>query len=286
MHKSISIYANALGCTPGHIRRYIREGKIPSAQLIRSRFGRPNWSITDCSRSAIADLKTRIAGQRRLRAPVTFQEPVPSLMLRESQDGKGVLGAEIIWQPMWRSLRGNDAVAAKHDVITRVALLSVGLSWHDIRNPNSTIDPMGRRRIEPLDQQKIQAFEENRLKWLRRWLLRDPTDSFTFEYDKMQRAYIRKSVSPVSEPDRKTLEKLLVDINRANIMQAAAYLALYHRRYSIPITYRTLARVLGVSKSSLYRQYGRELVEMALRSTRLAARSPTQGTISTRNELE
>lgn len=93
-------------------------------------------------------------------------------------------------------------------------------------------------------------------------------------------------MSPVPESDRKTLEKLLVDINRANIMQAAAYLALFHRRHSIPITYRTLARVLGISKSSLYRQYGRQLVEMALRSVRLAARSPTLGTISTKKELE
>ena len=286
MHKSIALYAKALGCTPGQVRRYIRHDAIPSAKLIRSRFGRPSWSIPDCSPATIANLKLRIAVQRSRRAPVIFQEPVPSLTLRESQDGRGVLGAEIIWQPMWRSLRRYDTVHARHDVVTRVAMLSEGLSWHDIRNPNTTIDPAGRRRIEPLDQQKIQAFEKNRLEWLRRWLLRDPTDSFTFEYDKKQRAWTRKSVSPPSELDRKTLEKLLVDINRANIMQAAAYLALYHRRHSIPITYRTLARVLGISKTSLYRQYGRVVIGEALCSSRLAATSSTQRTIRTTSELE
>jgi len=138
MHKSIALYAKALGCTPGQVRRYIRHDAIPSAKLIRSRFGRPSWSIPDCSPATIANLKLRIAVQRSRRAPVIFQEPVPSLTLRESQDGRGVLGAEIIWQPMWRSLRSYDTVHARHDILTRMAMLSEGLSWHDIRNPNTT----------------------------------------------------------------------------------------------------------------------------------------------------
>ena len=193
--------------------------------------------------------------------------------------------AEINWHPMWRSVRRYDAVYGVHDIIIRLAMLSEGLSWHDIRNPYTTLDRTGRRRIGLLDKEKMEAFKENRVKWLRRWVFRDSTDAFTFEYDKKQRAYVRKSLSPVSQSERKKLEKLLVDMNRANIMQAAAYLALYHRRHTVPITYRTLASVLGISKSSLYRQYGRELVEMALRLARLAARSPTQGTISTVKEL-
>ena len=93
-------------------------------------------------------------------------------------------------------------------------------------------------------------------------------------------------MSPVSESDRKNLEKLLVNIDRVNVMQAAAYLALYHRRHSVPITHRTLARVLGISKRSLYRRYGHELIGAALRRSRSAAISAPQGTARTTSELE
>jgi hypothetical protein len=187
---------------------------------------------------------------------------------------------------MGPSLQSYDAVYETHDIIIRLAMLSEGLSWHDIRNPYSTIDLGGCRRIGPLDKEKIESAEKNRLKWLRTLLLSDPKDSFIFEYDKQQRAHVRKSVSPVSESDRRNLEKLLMNIDRANIMQAAAYLALYHRRHNIPITYRTLARVLGISKSSLYRRYGRELIGAALRTSRSDAISAPQGTARTTSELE
>jgi len=283
MHKSIAIYSKILGCTAGQVRRYIRQNRIPSARLMRSRVGRPSWAISDCSPEAIADLKARTCAERRLPRPVVFHEPAPARMGGETLNGQAVQSVEIPWCPMWRPLKW-DATSARHDVITRLALLSQGLSWDDLRKP-TTIMVDGRRRVEPALDEKIKAFEEKRLEWLRRWVLRDPTDSFTFEYDKKRRAWTRKSVSPPSEPDRNRLEKLLVDINRANIMQAAAYLALYHRRHSIPITYRTLARVLGISKTSLYRQYGRALIGDALCSSRLAATSATQRTIRTTIEL-
>lgn len=286
MHKSIFMYAKALRCTPGHVRRYIREGKIPSARLIPSRFGRPSWSIGDCSPRAIADLKTRIVGHRKFRAPVIFHQPAQPRLVREPRNGKTTLRAEIIWHPMWRSLRSYDAVHGLHDIITRLAMLSEGLSWHDVRNPCSTLDLAGRRRIAPLDKEKIQAFEKKRRDWLKAWLLRDPMNSFVFEFDRKRRAWARKWISPASEPDRDRVRKLFANVNRANVMQAAEYLALYHRRYDVPITYQTLAQVLGISKTSLYRQYGRKLVQDALWGARSAAKSPTQGTISARNELE
>jgi AraC-like DNA-binding protein len=261
MHKSISMYANALRCTPGHVRRYIRQGKIPSAQLIPSRFGRPSWSITDCSPEAIADLKVRVQGQPKLPSPVTFHEPVPVFRVGKNQNGKTVLGVEIIWEPAWRPLRAKDAIGAGHDVITRFTMLGEGLSWDDLRRPPTTIVG-GLRRVEASHQEKIKAFEQKRLKYLRKW------------------------VSPSSPEDQQFIQKLLADINLANIREAAEYLALYHRRYDVPITYKTLARVLGISKSSLYRQYRRKLIQSALRGARSAATSPTQGTIRKRDELE
>jgi hypothetical protein len=261
MHKSLWIYADALGCTPGQVRRYIRRGRISSAKLIRSRLGRPSWSISDCSPEAIADLKVRIDGQRRRPLPVTFHEPVPVKTVGRAENGKVVLGVEIIWDPTWRPLRANNAVGAGHDVITRLAMLSEGLSWDDLRSPPTTI--VGAlRRVEASHQEKIRAFEQKRLKYLRKW------------------------VSPTSPDDQQLIQKVLADINLANLSEAAEYLAVYHRRYDVPITYKTLARVLGISKSSLYRQYGRKLIQNALRGARSGATSPTQGTISTRNELE
>jgi hypothetical protein len=119
----------------------------------------------------------------------------------------------------------------------------------------------GLRRVEPAHQEKIKAFEQKRREWLQKW------------------------VSPASPTDQEEIQKLFGDINRANIMEAAQYLAVYHRRYEIPITHRTLGRVLGISKSSLYRQYGRELIKIALRKARSAATSPTPGMIRRRSEL-
>jgi len=255
MHKSISEYAEALRCTEGQIRRYIRQNKIPSARLIRSRVGRPAWSITDCSPAAIADLKARIQAERKLRRAVIFHEPVRIRKIGISPDEK----ARPIWCPTWCP-REWDPVIAGHDVITRLALLSEGLTWGDLRSP-PTVMSAGLRRIEPLHQEKIKAFEKKRLDWLRKW------------------------VCSVSDTDRKELRKLLGDVNRANIILAAEYLALYHRRDDVPITHRTLARVMGVSKSSLYRQYGRKLIKIALHLAQSAATSPTQGMITPSSEL-
>ena len=260
MHKSISIYAKAVGCTEGQIRRYIRQNRIPSARLIRSRVGRPVWSISDCSPEAIADLKARIKAERRFLPPVIFHEPIQIRTIGKTQNGKLVPVFEIVWRSTWRPLRAHNAVAAGHDVITRLALLSEELSWDDLHSPPTIMDA-GLRRVEPLHQEKIKAFEQKRLDYLRKW------------------------VSPSSLIDQQDIQKILADINRANIMEAAEYLALYHRRYEIPITHRILARVLGISKSSLYRQYGRELIKIALGQARSAATSPTQGTIRTRSEL-
>jgi len=261
VHKSISLYADALGCTPGNVRRYIRQGKIPSAQLIRSRFGRPGWSITDCSREAIADLKMRVRRQPRHPWPAAFHEPVPVLSVGKNQTGKTVLRDEVIWEPTWRPLRAKDAIGAGHDMITRFAMLGEGLSWDDLRRP-PTVMVGGLRRIEASHHEKIKAFEQKRLKYLRKW------------------------VSPNSREDQQFIKSLLADINLANISEAAEYLALYHRRYDVPITYETLAQTLGISKSSLYRQYKRKLIQLALRRARSAATSPIQGTIRRRDELE
>jgi hypothetical protein len=116
-------------------------------------------------------------------------------------------------------------------------------------------------RVEPAHQEKIKAFRKKRRQWLRKWM------------------------GPCSRTEHKEIQKLFGDVNRAIIIQAAQYLALYHRRYDIPITHRILARILGISKSLLYRRYGRELIKDALREARSLATSPTQGMIRTRSEL-
>ena len=178
-------------------------------------------------------------------------------MTGETPDGK----IETMWHPMWRP-RDRDAVTAGHDVITRLALLTEGLSWGDLRNPPTFMDAHHHRRVRPAHQKKVDAFEQKRREYLRKW------------------------VSPRSSSERKKIAKLLSDMKRANIMQAAQYLALYHCRFGIPMMYKTLACVLGIAKSSLYRQYGRELIQGALQSACSAAVSPTQEMIKTRHELD
>jgi hypothetical protein len=98
-------------------------------------------------------------------------------------------------------------------------------------------------------QEKIDMFVQNRREYLRRWM-----------------------ESPIPED----IQAFLADTNRRNIMEAAERLVLYYRRNGIAITHRTLAQVLGISKSSLYRQYDRGLVRSALLHARWVAASPTQ----------
>ena len=58
--------------------------------------------------------------------------------------------------------------------------------------------------------------------------------------------------SPSSFTYRWAMRRLNVSLQRMDIMQAAGQLALYHRIYGIEIRCKTLARLLGMSKSSLY----------------------------------
>jgi hypothetical protein len=64
-------------------------------------------------------------------------------------------------------------------------------------------------------------------------------------------------------------------MRQSDITQAAQWLAIFHRTHGIEITYRSLARVLGMSKSALYRTY-RGLVGEALKSAKRKAMFPTQ----------
>jgi hypothetical protein len=255
MHKSILIYAKALHCTPGQVRRYIRQNRIPSARLTRLKVGRPAWAIIDCSPSAIAELKETVAAQKTaLRTSawrVTFHEAVRERTIVMAPNGESLLRHEIVWRPTMRAREWN-AIAAGHDVITRLALLRQNLSWEELCNPSTKLDDRGLRKIEPVDQERREAFERKRRKYLRYW------------------------ITPHSQRTKRMIQRFLGDLARTNIMEAASYLALYYRRYGIAVNHRTLARVLGVSKSSLYRHYGQELVKRALCHARAAAASPTQ----------
>jgi AraC-like DNA-binding protein len=71
------------------------------------------------------------------------------------------------------------------------------------------------------------------------------------------------------------------DLRQTDIRQAAEQLAIYHRTYGIEITYRSLAQVLGMSKSALYRTFD-GLVGQALRLAKKKATSPTQLDASTK----
>jgi len=71
------------------------------------------------------------------------------------------------------------------------------------------------------------------------------------------------------------------DLRQSDITQAAEWLAIYHRAYGIEITYRSLAQVLGISKSALYRTFG-DLVGYALRLAKKKAIFPTQLDASTK----
>jgi len=68
------------------------------------------------------------------------------------------------------------------------------------------------------------------------------------------------------------------EFQTVDIMQAALHLGLYHKLYGteIEIGHQNLGRVLGISKSTLYRRYGKKTVNEALRVAHRYAQSGTQ----------
>src|SRR5205823_5276307 len=79
---------------------------------------------------------------------------------------------------------------------------------------------------------------------------------------------------PDSEQYQNAHRILTKDLREADIIRAAEHLAIFHHSHGIEITYASLARVLGMSKSSMYRTY-RGLVEGALKLAHKKAASPT-----------
>jgi hypothetical protein len=254
MHKSLTPYASALNCTAGQIRRYIQAGLIPSARLVQGGKGRPQWTIRDTSAEAISALRERLKGVRptrraRWRLPV-FQEPVKHRQIEVKQGRAYAVSEILLWNPTFRE-RDRDWISVAYDVVYRFALLRHGLTVHELRCPPTHSD-FGMNRMNPNHARLVRKFD-NTLR--------------------------RLTVALIAPPDTQRWRLVRTIINSAfeskELNQAAELLASYHRQHGVVITYVTLGRVMGISKSALYRRYDRKKIRAALtRSRRLVVVSP------------
>ena len=243
MHKSVDKYSKAVGCTPGQIRRYIRSGLIPSAELVKPRMGRPFWVIEDVSGEAIGTLKAKLASPCLTRP--TFFEPALRQICEKTPNGTlGVTRNKIYWRPIHKSLDGDNG-STFIEIVERIALLFHGLTPNDLFQDR-------RRPVDAAHEKKMNAYERTKYRLL--FGLHKSPSSFTHRWV------------------WRTLNKSL---RRTDIIHGAQQLALYHRIYGIETNYKTLGQVLGMSKSTLYRNYG-ELVGEALQIARANALGPTQ----------
>jgi hypothetical protein len=259
MHKSVGVYAAAVG-SAGHVRRLIRAGLVPSARLVKGVKGRPGWVIEDTSPEAVETLKNTLEAKKRGRP--TFWEPVIVECFNDKgPDGKPSLSYEVRWHEIFRPppLSGIDVL---FELADRAALVWHGLTRHDLFHPPIHYPDKYRCLTDPLHQRKVEAYYRTQRRLLS--ALFKPRTSFTYRW-----------VNRVADADFRTVD----------IMQAALHLGLYHKLYGreIEIGHQNLGRVLGISKSTLYRNYGKNLVNEALRVAHRYAQSATQ---RSQHELE
>ena len=249
MHKSIFVYAKALNCSPGHVRRLIRAEQIHSAQLVKGRTGRPHWVICDTSPAAITAVRTKL--QRKGRP--TFWEPIQVECFQEKgPDGRPSIHYEIRWREIFAP-QPSDDIDILFDLADRAALVWHGLTRQDLFHPATYGPDRWRYVTQPASARKIKEYNRTQQRLL--YALFRPPTSYTHRWVKRM---LDQSFSTI------------------DIMQAALQLALYNKVYGIEIDHRTLARVLGISKTSLYRTYGRGAVRAALTQAQSNADSTTQ----------
>jgi hypothetical protein len=249
MHKSLLLYAKALNCTPGHVRRLIRAGHVPSAKLKNARLGRPQWVIEDTSTAAIELLKRRPVRSRNQRP--TFWEPFRMDIFEEKDaDGRPSLRYEISWRVVYTP-ECTDDFSTLFEIVQRIALDRHSLTLSDLRHPPLYSPDKIRYFVVPEHERKVADYEQT----LYRCLM----------------ALRRKG----SFARSLMLRLLNVSIRDADLHHAADQLALYHRLYRLDINCYTLAQVLGTSKSTLYRTY-RDGVRESVGRARSKTRSATQ----------
>jgi hypothetical protein len=246
--RSVSHYAAALKKSERQIRRYCQDGSIPTAELKKGRTGRPKWVIKDTSREAIDAVRRNLDFQH-FQLP-TFCEPTEIQRYTEGPDGKlAATGSRIAWRSLYAA-----PIRDRYSLIVtlahRAALRLHDLTERDISNP-----PVWRNGrfydTYPPHEEKIRGFEQTEFELL--YGLCEPRTSSQYQWA------------------RQILTK---DLREADITRAAEHLAIFHQTQGIAITHQSLAQVLGMSKSSLYRTYGR-LVGDALKLALKKAVTPT-----------
>jgi AraC-like DNA-binding protein len=245
---SVSYYAAELRVSERQVRRYCRSGLMPSAELTKGRTGRPKWVIKDTSREAIDAVRGTLEFQRF--EPPTFCEPTQIQRYAEGPDGKLVPTRPRIAWPSLYAAPIRDRYSLIVTLAHRAALRLHGLTERDISNP-----PVWRNcrfyDTYPPHEKKILAFERTESRLL--YGLFKPKTSKQYRWA------------------RQILTK---DLREADITRAAEHLAIFHQTHGIALTHQSLAQVLGMSKSSLYRTY-RRLVGEALKLAHKKAVAPT-----------
>jgi hypothetical protein len=246
---SISHYAAELGVSERQVRRYCQSGLISSAELTTGRTGRPKWVIKDTSAAAVAAVRENRQFQRF--DPPIFCEPTEIRRSKKERGGKLVRTRAIAWRSLYAApIR--DSYSLIVTLAHRAALRLHSLTEYDISNPPLVRNERGLYVTYPPHEKEILAFERTEFRLL--YGLCKPTTSKQYRW---------------------AHGILTKNLPEADIMRAAEHLAIFHHSHGIKITYASLARVLRISKSSMYRTY-RGLVGTALKLAHKKAASPTQ----------
>lgn len=180
-----------------------------------------------------------------------FCEPAEITRIKDPGNGEVTVSSEICWREIY-SQPLNDNVSTLFDLADRAALYMHGLTRQDLINPPVYYPDKWHCVIWPPHERKVQAYYRTQGRLL-------------YAFFKPRKSYTRRWVKRL----------LSATFRKIDIMLAARQLAIYQKTYGVKIGHETLAKVLGMSKSSLYRTYGK-LVREALCFAHKHARSATQ----------
>ncbi len=241
MHESLQTYAAALGVSEGHVQRHIRNRLIPSAICVESGFGRPHWEIRDTSPEAIRCLRDRLRLQRyrRRRLP---REPwatpsIPEDGIPDCPQTKWVEApSPVAPDPVDRVLAHCQRLARWRHGLLPVDERQYLISAKPTRQ-NSTADEERRTiiaRAARFEERLVSAVMLPPGRFVREWILRH-----------------MKRYEAIGE-----------------FRDASTRLAIHNATGTIKATAANLAKLMGISRRSLYRIYGSAAVKAAIRQPR------------------
>lgn len=259
MHKTISDLASALSVSGSQVRRYIRSEIVPPAEvrLVIGDRGRSHWELRRPVGEVLPLVRQRLK-ERRYHRPIRIRTPKPR---RACADGSTVDLSLENWD-MVETEVPVDRVRRALWVLKQLALLEHDvLPGQDVRRPKwfkyaafDPRDPWAHRRSNKATTKQDLADEGHN----------EPIERASDQYSE----FLEKGCGALGESARagacNQLDTLVRRLPHFERRLASRRLAKIHEVYGASLSAATLAKSLGISRSTLYRLKKRRWIQAVI----------------------